>query len=502
MCLYKGAGKSIMITVTVFVFLTETVFMKKAGNTKFRYQNIADELEGKIRKGLYAAGDRLPSVRALCREYDVSMNTVLQAYYQLESKLLVESRPQSGYYVAASADRGTEIPETSNPPNSVVSDKGEYIIGEVYGRRNSTEITYFSMGVPSPELLPVSGLNKSVASALRKDPGSCTGYEDIKGNQDLRRELARRHFHVDGRLKSGDLITTTGCMGALSFCLMALTERGDTIAVESPVYFGILQLARSLGLNVVELPTHPADGLEIDALKPYLEKGKLKACIVVSNFNNPLGSCMPSAHKKALVELVEKYDVPLIEDDLYGDVWFGDRRPETCKSFDESGLVLWCGSVSKTLAPGYRVGWVAPGKYLEKLVNLKLFHTVSSNTLAQAAIADFLEKGRYEAHLKRLRHTLHINSLRFRQAISTFFPEGTKVSQPSGGFVLWVELNPSIDTFELYTRALKQGISIAPGRMFTLQNQFNNCLRLSYGMSWNESVEQALRKLGELARSS
>ncbi|MEX0883329.1 MAG: PLP-dependent aminotransferase family protein [Cyclobacteriaceae bacterium] len=209
---------------------------------------------------------------------------------------------------------------------------------------------------------------------------------------------------------------------------------------------------------------------------------------------------MPEENKKAMVQLLSKHGIPLIEDDLYGDVYFGPNRPKPCKAFDEEGMVLWCGSVSKTLAPGYRVGWMDPGKFLKDILKLKLFHSVSGTTLTQEAIGHFLENGRYEKHLGQIRKTLYANSLQFIRAIGDYFPEGTKVSQPQGGFVLWVELEKGMDTGKLFDKLLSQGISIAPGRMFTLQNQFYHCMRLNYGLPWSDRLDRQIYRLGQMLK--
>ena len=290
-------------------------------------------------------------------------------------------------------------------------------------------------------------------------------------------------------------------MNAISYCMMTLAKAGDTIAVESPCFFGILQLAHSLGLKVLELPTHPKTGIEIDALKKAITGNKISLVLLVSNFSNPLGSCMPEEHKKEVVKLLEHHNIPLIEDDLYGDIYFGDSRPTCCKSFDESGNVLYCGSVSKTLAPGYRVGWVVPGKYKEQVMKLKLFHTLSSSTISNEIIANFLETGRYESHLRKLRQKLHTTYLQYVRVIGDYFPEETRISRPQGGLALWIELPKQVNTFDLYNTALKYKISIAPGMMFTLQKQFNNCMRLSYGLPWNEKLENSLKQLGKLVKA-
>lgn len=282
---------------------------------------------------------------------------------------------------------------------------------------------------------------------------------------------------------------------------MAITKPGDTIAVESPVYFGTLRFAQSIGLKVLELPTDPDTGVDPDDVKKALEQHNIKACFFVTNFSNPLGYTMPDEQKKAMVQLLSRHGVPLIEDDLYGDVYFGSTRPRSCKTFDEEGNVLWCSSISKTLAPGYRVGWVAPGKYLEQIKRLKLYHSITSPTAQQAAIASFLATGRYEYHLRKLRSTLHANSLQFTRAIGEYFPAGIKMSSPKGGFILWLELDKKIDTYHLYQEAMLHKISIAPGTMFTLQERYQNCMRLSYGMQWTPEVNKALKKLGTLVKN-
>jgi len=321
----------------------------------------------------------------------------------------------------------------------------------------------------------------------------------VQGNVSLRRQVARIAFGMEANLTPDDIVTTSGCLNAVAYSLMAVTKPGSTVAVESPVYFGILQMLQSLGLRVLELPTHPVTGIDLDVFESACSRRLFDACILISNFSNPIGSTMPDAHKRAVAELAERHQIPVIEDDLYGDIHFEARRPSSCKTYDANGWVLWCGSVSKTLAPGYRVGWVAPGRFKESVLQLKRSQIISAPALMHEAIAQFLENGRYEHHMRKFRHVLHANYLHYLRAICEYFPSGTKVSRPDGGFVLWVELPDCVDTMVLYQQAKQQKISISPGRMFTLQSQFQNCLRLSYGLLWDDSIDKALRTLGRLA---
>ncbi|QSW89443.1 MULTISPECIES: PLP-dependent aminotransferase family protein [Flavobacterium] len=468
-------------------------------NSTYLYLQFADVIEKQIKSGLLNVGDKLPSIREVCAETGYSMSTVSKAYYEVESRSLIESRPQSGYYVSNISARIITEPSASSPVLSVENIEREDLIDLVYGDMRAKDVTMLSLGFPSNELLPIAKLNKGMVQAMRQLPNSGTSYEEIQGNSNLRKEIARWSFTWGGSLTEEDIITTPGCISAISDCLLTLTKPGDTIITESPVYFGILQLARSLGLYVMELPTNMTTGIELEAVKKTLASNKVKACVLMSNFSNPSGSMLPNEHKKEIVRLMEFYNVPLIEDDIHGDLYFGTSRPTNCKTYDESGIVLCCSSVSKTLAPGYRVGWVSAGKFKKEILRTKLYHTISSPTITHEVVGDFLKNGRYENHLRRIRQILNRNCNNYINTVLESFPAGTKVSQPQGGFFLWVELDQKIDTASLYHLAMKHNISIAPGRIFSFQNQFSNCMRLSFGLPWTNELRKSIQTLGKLA---
>ncbi len=465
---------------------------------EYRYQQIAEVFEQQILTETLQTGNKLPSLRMICTENEVSLSTALKAYYTLESKFLIESRPKSGYFVSYAPKRFPGIPQISKPAQSVKSEDIDDLVKKVYHKYN-TDHTALSLAIPAHELLPIAKLNKELILASRSLRDCGSHYEQVEGNERLRRQIARRSSAMGAQLRIQDIVITAGCVEAISYALRATTVRGDQLAVESPVSFGMLQLAQDLGLNIVELPTHPQTGIDIEALKHALETQHIKACLLISNFSNPLGSCMPDEHKREVVRLIEMHQVPLIENDVNGDVYFGALRPTCCKSYDQSGLVLWCGSVSKTLAPGYRVGWIAAGKFTDKVINMKRTHAIAGTSITQEVTAGFLETGRYEHHLRKLRQTLHTNSLQFARTIGDYFPEGTLASRPQGGSVLWVELPQNRSSLKLYEKAIQQNIIIAPGGMFTLQKQFDNCLRLNYGLTWTGKLENNLKLLGRLA---
>ncbi|MEC5145990.1 PLP-dependent aminotransferase family protein [Chitinophaga sp. 212800010-3] len=464
------------------------------------YLQVADNIEQLIEKEVMKIGEKLPSVRMLSKQQGISLSTAFQAYYHLEAKGLIESRPKSGYYIRFNTKRMPAMPGICLPVKKASEVTVSEMVMEVFSQNWNTGLLNLSVATPPPDLLPAAKMAKAVVHAMRELPHNGIGYEPPQGNALLRSQIARTSLSWGGAVSADDVVITSGCMDALTLCLTAITRPGDTIALESPAYYGSMQLAESLGLKVLEVPTHPITGVDLDYLDKAIPRHKIKACLFVTNFNNPLGACMPDKNKKALVDMMVRHDIALIEDDIYGDLYFGKQRPVTCKTFDKYGHVLLCNSFSKSLAPGYRVGWAIPGRYKEKVLMTKHNHSIASASLPQAAIGHFLEIGRYEFHLRNLRKMLHTQCLRYSQAISEYFPESARISRPQGGCVLWIELEDHINTFELFQQALKHKVSFCPGRIFSLQNRYSNCMRISFGPHWSKAVDDGLKTLGKLIR--
>jgi DNA-binding transcriptional MocR family regulator len=274
------------------------------------------------------------------------------------------------------------------------------------------------------------------------------------------------------------------------------------IAIESPTYFAVLQIVDSLGMKAIEIPTHPRSGMDLDALESAIRKHRVRACVSMTNGHNPLGYVLDDTYKQNLVGVLTKHRVPLIEDDIYGDITFNGNRPKTAKAFDTEGLVLLCSSFSKVLAPGFRVGWIHPGRFLDIVTRLKFINTIASPTLPQVAIAEFIECGGYDRYLRGLRTALANQTQVYSQAVVQCFPEGTKISRPAGGYVLWVELPEKVDALKLYRAALAKGISIVPGLIFSASGRFKNHIRVSCGYPWADSIECAVTTLGRLCESA
>ena len=463
------------------------------------YERVADHITQLIDQGTLHAGERLPSIRKLSSQMEVSISTVLQAYMILEDKDWIEARPQSGFYVRPARKLPPE-PKPSSPSPAVTRVGVCELVTQVFQTAHDPEIVQLALSTPSPEHLPVKRLNRLMASAIGREGDRAVSYDFPPGYGPLRHEIAKRSIDWGCRLTENELVTTHGTMEALNLCLRAVAKAGDVIAIESPAFYGTLQIIESLGMRALEIPADPRDGILLDALARAIRRQKVKACLFVPNYSNPLGSCMPDDNKKELVELLARREIPLIEDDIYGDICFGPVRPKTAKAYDKEGLVLLCSSFSKTLAPGYRVGWTAPGRFKPQVESLKFTSSMATVTAPQMAIAEFLKSGGYDRYLRKIRRILMTQVHQMSNAVGRYFPEGTKVTRPQGGYVLWVELPRFVDSLELHRRALREKISIAPGPIFSAKQRYQNFIRLSCGQTWSEKIDYAVRTLGNLIR--
>ncbi|MEA3207239.1 MAG: hypothetical protein QOE70_296 [Chthoniobacter sp.] len=464
------------------------------------YEQVARKIEKLIRSGTLRAGDRIPSVRRASVQHGVSVTTAVQAYLALENRGLIEARPKSGFFVRSQfRDRVLE-PMASRPAASAQLVAVGSLQSRIFDAARMPDVVPLGAAYPGAENLPVEKLSRVMAAVAREAGARGIAYDMPPGSEQLRRQIAKRSLDWGSNLAPDEIITTCGGTEALALCLRAVTKPGDVVAVESPSYFGVLQQIEEFGLRALEIPMHPRDGMDLDALERAVKGRRLAACLAVPNFNNPLGSLMPDEHKQRLLEILARREVPLIEDDINGALCHSGNRPRVVQSYDRAGRVLLCGSFSKTLAPGYRVGWVAPGRFHEKVKALKLTSTLATASLPQLAIAEFVANGGYDHHLRSLRRNFAAQIQRMSEAIAEAFPEDIKLTRPTGGFVLWIELPRNVSALQLHERALAEKISIAPGPMFSASQGFENFLRISCGHPWSSRLERAVEVLGHLVR--
>ena len=466
-----------------------------------RYERFADDIAELIRSGVLGPGQRVPSVRYASQTHGVSPSTVFQAYYLLERRGLIRARPRSGYFVNAHAPRQFSEPQALQPVSESTDVDVSALVFSILDSIKDPNTIPFGSAFPSPELFPLQRLSRSLASASRSMDPRMVVTDLSPGNPQLRRQIALRYMVGGLMLPMEELLITNGALEALNLCLQAVTQPGDLVAIEAPAFYACLQVLERLKLKAVEIPVHPREGMDLGVLAQTLEKHPVKAVWCMTNFQNPVGASMPEAKKQALVELLARHQVPLIEDDVYAELYYSQQAPKPAKAFDTQGLVMHCGSFAKSLAPGYRIGWVAAGRFAQKIERLKLMTSLCASMPAQAAIADYLQHGGYDRHLRKLRYALEGQQANMLAAISRHFPAQTRVSQPAGGYFLWLELPPQMDSLKLFQMALAQGISIAPGPIFSPTQRFRNCIRLNYGSPWDEVSEKAMETLGRIVRS-
>lgn len=465
----------------------------------YQYIRLANEIEGKVASGSLVVGEKLPSLRRIKEQKRLSLSTVYQAYVELENRGVIEARSKSGFYVRPQMKKLLPLPAAGKFFLKPLKVKVNTLAGVLQNLFDHPEMIPFSAAVPGPELLPVKQLAKMArevgATYLFRAGG--TGYGSPAGQPELQKQIAR-HLDWYDAFSGEEIIITCGCMDAINLCLRAVASPGDIILVESPTFLCYLQLIEDLNMRVLELPADPVSGLDLDMLARTVEEHDVRAVLLNSNFPNPLGYRVSGEKKQEMVRLICGRGIPIIEDDLYGDLYFGETRPTTMKQFDEQGLVLYCSSFSKTLLPDFRVGWVVPGRFKEKVKRMKFNSMIATSKLNQLVIAGFMEAGVYDRHLRIMRTSLKSQVATMTRAVANAFPADTRMSSPEGGLVLWVELNRGIDSLQLFTRAAEVGISILPGAVCSGSGQYQHCIRLNCGVAWSPVMSAGVETLGRL----
>lgn len=465
------------------------------------YVSLAARIRAMIDEGVLRPGEKIFSVRQASQQYGLSISTVLRAYLLLEQEGVISSHPQSGYYVTP---RKRLQQKAASPLakdlNLAEVDASKLVLTTLKSIREFGTVPLGSP-FPDPQLFPLKKIHQ-YEKALTDDQGEWGVLSDLPpGNELLRQQIARRYLAHGMDVSPDDIVITHGATEAITLCLQAVAKAGDTIALESPGYYALAHTVERLGMKVAELRTDPLTGIDLDALQAVSNNVRIAAVILTTNFQNPLGFAMPEAKKQALVSFLAAQQIPLIEDDVYSELYFSDAPPKPAKAYDQQGMVLHCSSFSKSLAPGYRVGWTVAGRYRQEVERLMFLNSLSLPSPPQIAIAKFMQRDSFEQHLKQLRHTLRSNYVLIRNVIEQSFPAGTQLSVPQGGYVIWVKLPPSIDALALYRAAIDNGITVAPGTIFSRKKEFTHYIRLNFSHLWTLAIEQAVREVGALANA-
>jgi len=473
---------------------------------EFRYQQLEKWLLKGLQQQRWPLGGRLPSIRALCQLQQVSKATVLHAYQRLEAMGLIESRPKIGYFVLKPNQYDLAVPQTRGevrpPAPATISE----VFTDIMTRSAAFDLLSHQMPAnqellnqaPSSQTPGLTALNRSIGRALRRQrSGQSQYYDPPAGDEGFREQLALHYQRRGYACYRDQFCVTSGCQNALFLGLMATCQKGDVVAVESPCFYGMLQLLDQLELQVVEIPSSVTEGMDMAALAEALKQWPIRACVVSPAFSTPTGACLPDTARRTLLNLAEHYDLAIIEDDIYADTSFS-QAPEPLKALDQNQRVILCSSFSKSLSRDLRLGWIAGGRWQSKIQRIKLVTQLASSRYLQQGVADFMQEGGYMAHIRRYKLDLRQRRDQLLQFLRHDWPPYIRFSQPNGGLALWLELKEDYNSLSVYRKALSQGIVITPGALFSVSGQYHNCLRLSFAHNWTPARVKALKQLAQL----
>jgi len=461
-----------------------------------RYLEIAQNISDLIRAGSLRPGDPIPSIRQASTQHHVGNGTVVQAYQVLEAQGLIEPRPRSGYYVRPVRD----LPDVALEHPSLVKGSGEARLRAILGDLTASKSTLLGSSFVDPTLFPMQALKKGLSTSMRDMGHVLPALGCFLGLPKLRQTISHRYLELGYSVPADEIIITNGGMEAIYLALKAVTKPGDLVLIDSTMFFAGLQLLEELNLNRIEVPTHPGEGMDLSQLESTLNQYPVAACLLMTNCHNPLGFTMSEEKKSALAQTLARHQIPLIENDVYTELQFDLRHIRAAKAFDKDGLVLHCGSFTKSLAPGYQIGWVAAGKYVERIASLKFVTSLGTNTPTQAAIAHYLQYHSYDRHLRRLRDAMQSRLSNMMRAIENNFPKGTYYTRPKGGYVLWVQLPDKVDALVLFDQAAMINIGIAPGPIFSASGRYRNFIRLNCSPPWTPAIDKTISWLGHQVR--
>jgi DNA-binding transcriptional MocR family regulator len=482
-------------------FATQIQILKKQPiqmQKPFLYETVATDLERAMTEGVYSVGEKLPSVRQICQKYQVNASTAVHALGLLEQRDWVQPRPRSGYFVLPRQPQRTLLPPLTHQDLKVYTVDVVHILQKLNQAHTQSKIMNLGTSVPDNHVIPHKKIARIVRQIAAHELEQSMSYDSLVGLLELRQAIAKHYSDSHLGLTSEQIIITNGCLEAINLCLRAVVKSGDTIAVTLPCYFGILRAIQELGLKVIELPRDTEGGFDIAQLEHLVVEKGIKAVLCLSNFNNPDGLSISDDNKQQMAALAERLQLPIIEDDIYTDLFFADKRPLSIKAFDKAGWVLLCSSFSKILAPGLRVGWVVGGRFQNKLENLKFTGNYAVPLFNQLIIKHLMTNNGLERHLKSMRQTLYTQYFQYRKAIESYFPNTVRISDPKGGFVFWVELPDQIDVLTLYNQALERGVVFSIGELFAPNRNYAQFIRLSFGKEWTKETEEGLKVLGTL----
>ncbi|MBU1001992.1 MAG: PLP-dependent aminotransferase family protein [Proteobacteria bacterium] len=461
----------------------------------YQYKKIEEHVLNLVESGVLQPGQRLPSLRKMATSTRVSVPTVAQAYAELESRGLLESRERSGFYVSLDYKR---LPAPSLCPRAKPGQMDmsrPALLEAALKSCHSNVCDPMNRYYPDQSLLAGHCLGKILRSVILENPVRAASNVPPQGFIELRKQIALRCMNADLAVSPDEVVVTPGTMSGIAALLACITRPGDAVLIQSPAFILYLRVIETLGLRAIEIPSCPQNGIPVQHVADAIRDFDVKACLLIPNFHMD-GSLTPDEAKRRIVKMLTDKNIPLLEDDVYGELYFGQERPSLFKTFDTTGLVATASSLTRTIAPGYRLGWLLPGRFKDQVLAYMAMTDSRPATPIQLALAEFLRKGEFEKHMKGLRAAMALSMARMQCEVGRRFPEGTQVSRPQGGFYLWVQMPSQVDSKDVFLRARDKGVVIFPGSLLSFSDTFKNCIRINCRGVWNDKIREALGVLG------
>jgi 2-aminoadipate transaminase len=469
------------------------------------YLQIYERFRAQIQAGDLAPGSRLPAERELAASVGVNRTTVTTAYHELAADGLVEGFVGRGTVV--SRRRGAQFPGESDllhqplPWNELFSPLNEQardpLISEIVALCSRADMISLGGGLPAPELYPVERFAQATETVLRRHGRTLLQYSATEGCAGFRRTLADL---ASGRgIETGpdNILVSAGSQQGLELLARALISPGDLVVVEVPAYLGALNLFRAAGARLLGVPVD-RDGMRTDVLERIVSRYRPQLIYTLPSFQNPSGVVMSAERRAELLDLARRHQVPILEEDPYGELYFDAPPPRPIKAGDTAGHVIYVTTFSKLLFPGIRIGWlVAPRPVIDRLVLIKEFSDLNTNTLAQWALDEFIGQGWLEEHLPAVRPAYRSRCRAMQAALGRYVPRGLRWNRPEGGLYLWCHLDGDLRTRDLLTEAVRQRVAFVPGELFHADGGGQNALRLNYCHQDEATIGEGVRRLGK-----
>lgn len=466
----------------------------------FKYQKFTSVIEEQIKSGVLTSGDRLPSVREIKEKYQLSITSVQSGYDYLVMKGCVENRPRSGFFVTVKVNENIleDLPTFSPVVRNLDFDKKVKLTSK---SGKSFEQISFNTAALTDLLIPQKLILRKMQEVIRKKGASILRYYPANGSEVLRDQIASRATKLGYKINAEHLIITDGALQALYIALASVTQSGDVVAVESPCVFSVLEVISNLKLKIIEIPVHYKNGFDVDCLKDAVTKNNIRAVVLTSNFHNPTGILISDETKKELALIAQSNEIPIIENDIYGDLYFDGERPSTICKFDTEGWVMTYSSFSKTLAPGIRLGWLNAGRFFEQAERMKFSLGRSVAPIFQELMIQLLEENSYDRHLLFFRKQLEMQCIELLSALRSYFPKDCYFHRPQGGYSIWGKLPEKINMSEFYQFCESQKIAFTPGDTFSYTDAYSHHFRIIFADRITSESMLRLKIIGEKVKS-